>query len=155
MGSRCLGSCCPRFALNGKSKIVSWYVPYLPPAPLTPGTQQAGRWRRPFAGSARILLLTIPARSPPLTREAAGVSLYSLPPQFWFAKPPTGACRESNVPVMLGIRLSKCYGDSQDANHQAKSSRIDVKMSCSSESAVNKHLRMAPACLGERCFLYR
>lgn len=108
MGSRRLGSCCPRFALNGKSKIVSWYVPYLPPAPLTPGTQQADHWRWSFTDSAGVLLLTTLARSPPLTREAAGVSLWSFPPQFWFARPPTEACRERNVPVMLGIRLSRC-----------------------------------------------
>ena len=62
----------------------------------------------PFTDSAGVLLLTTPARSPPLTREAAGVSLWSFPPQFWFARPPTGACRERNVPVMLGIRLSRC-----------------------------------------------
>ena len=44
----------------------------------------------PFTDSAGVLLLTTPARSPPLTLEAAGVSLWSFPPQFWFAGPPAG-----------------------------------------------------------------
>ena len=71
----------------------------------------------PFTDSAGVLLLTTPARSPPLTREAAGVSLWSFPPQFRFAGPPTGACRERNVPVLCWIfdcqgawyRLTRMY----------------------------------------------
>ena len=108
MGSRCLGSCCPRFALNGKSKIVSWYVPYLPPAPLTPGTQQAGRWHTRSLTLPRSYWFQ-PQRGHPLWRWRplayhCGLSLGSL----WFCQTARRACRERNVPVMLGIRLSRC-----------------------------------------------
>ena len=107
MGSRRLGSCCPRFALNGKGRYLSKCVTF---AARTPDTGNiTGRvLAHSFTDFAGVLLLTTPARSPPLTREAAGVSLWSFPPQFRFAGPPTGACRESNVPVMLSIRLSRC-----------------------------------------------
>ena len=121
MGSRRLGSCCPRFALNGKSRELSKCAPFAARTPDTGNT--TGRvLAHPFTDSAGVLLLTTPARSPPLTLEAAGVSLWSFPPQFWFAGPPTGACWESNVPVMLGIRLSRCWVIIID--YQAKSVKI-------------------------------
>ena len=121
MGSRRLGSCCPRFALNGKSRWLSKCATF---AARTPDTGNiTGRvLAHPFTDSAGVLLLTTLARSPPLTLEAAGVSLWSFPPQFWFARPPTGACRERNVPVMLGIRLSRCWVIIID--YQAKSVKI-------------------------------
>ena len=49
----------------------------------------------PFTDSAGVLLLTIPARSPPLTREAAGVSLWPFPWQLMvMPKPPNGPARK-------------------------------------------------------------
>ena len=121
MGRRHLKSLRPTICPKRQS---SWFVvvPYLPPAPLTPGTQQAGRWRRPFAGSARILLLTIPARSPPLTREAAGVSLWPFPWHLMVCQTAHRVCRKRNVPVMLGIQLSRCWVIIID--YQAKSVKI-------------------------------
>ena len=130
-------------------------VSYLPPAPLTPGTQQAGRWRRPFTDSAMILLIPTMTRSPPLTREAAGVSLCSLsrrncgqPDQ------PAGLAGKGTYLLCWVFRCQRSAGKFKSIYLRAKRFRISRSVWEFSGVAVAIAVSIASCCFGVRYIRY-
>ena len=145
MGSRRLGSCCPRFALNGK--VHGSLLCHI----CRPHPWHREHNRQGVGTPVHWLRRSLTAyNSGSVTPSDAGGSwriIVAFPlAAYGYAKTTQWACGERNVPVMLGIQLSRCWVIIID--YQAKSVKIVSRIFLISSGTYSNALCNASAWTG-------